>query len=335
MTTNNTEIPADPGKRYRAFATEQAAGISASLGAWAEAVAEYEDLQAIIATLPADKQQPNLVFAAARWHGAQPGSVASLREHLTTHWRAVKSTILSRATQTNEAARCSAILLGLQHIPGPIALLEVGASAGLCLIPDRYSYKFGDDRRLDPENGPSPVVIDIDLRGNLQAPTRMPRVTWRAGLDANPLDPADPDTLTWLETLVWPEQEARRARLRAAASLASRHDVMIWRGDLRTDLDALVAAAPDDATLVVTHSATLAYLDKQDREDVVTHIERLGAHRISYEGRGADPAVPLIDDPLTPDTLFVAALDGRPYALGDGHATTLTRPRQAPDLPDA
>ncbi|MBT3150670.1 DUF2332 family protein [Streptomyces sp. CHD11] len=207
-------------ERYRAFATDQAAGSSPTLQRWAEAIAEDTDLLALLTPLPPGKQQPNLVFAAAQWHGARPGDVDSLRELLTTRWTTVEATIRARATQTNEAARCAAILLSLQFVPGAVALLEIGAAAGLCLIPDQYSYTFSGDVRLDPVSGPSPVSIGIHLGDGLKPPVAMPDISWRAGIDLNPLNPADPDTLAWLQTLIWPEHEARRTRLTAAAALA-------------------------------------------------------------------------------------------------------------------
>lgn len=318
---------ADVAERYRAFAATQAADSSPTLRRWADAVAEDRELLALLAPLPSAKQQPNLLFAAARTHGARPGDVRSLRELLTTRWPAVRATLLARATQTNEAARCAALLLGLRQVPGPIALLEIGAAAGLCLIPDRYSYTFGDGApRLDPVSGPSPVTLPVRLGDGLEPPAAMPDIVWRAGIDLNPLDPADPVTLDWLRTLVWPEHQARRDRLTAAAALAVRHRVRVRPGDLRTDLVALASEAPGDATLVVTHSAALAYLDEPARREVVARVRDLGARRIGFEARGVDPAVPSLTHALTPESLFVAALDGTPYALGDGHATVLTLP---------
>jgi hypothetical protein len=52
-------------------------------------------------------------------------------------------------------------------------------------------------------------------------PAAPPRIVWRAGLDLNPLDAADPAEAAWLETLVWPEQSKRLVRLRAALKIAA------------------------------------------------------------------------------------------------------------------
>ncbi|MET8897011.1 DUF2332 domain-containing protein [Streptomyces albogriseolus] len=325
-TTGNQPDLHTLAERYRDFAVHQAADSSPTLRRWAEAVADDPGLLTSLAALPPGKQQPNLVFAAARWHGARPGDVDSLRGLLANRWAVFEATVRARATQTNEAARCAALLLGLQELPGPIALLEIGASAGLCLIPDRYSYTFNGEARLTPVDGPGPVSIDIRLGRGLVPPAVMPDIVRRAGLDLHPLDPVDADTLAWLRTLVWPEHATRRARLTAAAALTAEEGVRVTAGDLTTDLARVAAGAPHDATLVVTHSATLAYLDEPTRHRAVEQITRLGAHRISFEARGVDPSVPPIDAPLTPDTLFVAALDGVPYALGNGHGTVLTRP---------
>ncbi|MDX6302610.1 MAG: hypothetical protein QOF53_3824, partial [Nocardioidaceae bacterium] len=153
----------DTVEDYLGFADE-AAG-SRVFRAWALGVAADAEVLALLHTLPPRKRQPNLVFAAARWHGARPGPYDEVRAVLLDRWADVRATILQRATQTNEVGRCATLLPVLARLAGsgpPLALLEVGASAGLCLYPDRYSYRYTGsiDVRLDPPDGPSPVVLD-------------------------------------------------------------------------------------------------------------------------------------------------------------------------------
>jgi hypothetical protein len=152
----------------------------------------------------------------------------------------------------------------------------------------------------------------------------VPPVVWRAGVDLNPLDPADPDTAAWLETLIWPEHEHRRRRLAEALRLAAAAGVRIDRGDLLAGLPVLLAEVPAGATPVVFHSAALAYLAAADRAAAVAAITGSGARWISFEVRGTVPLSRDLPAPITPDTLFAAALDGTPLALASGHGDTVT-----------
>lgn len=312
-------------QRYRHFASREARGSSPSYEAWSHAVADDRVLLARLATLPTPKQQPNLVFAALRWHGARPGDAASLRQGLLDSWNEVSRTIIQRSTQTNEPARCGVLLPLLHQIGGPIALIELGAAAGLCLIPDRYSYTYSDGTVVHPPSGRSDLVIQCRVAaGSLPRNLAMPQIVWRAGVDLNPLDPTDPDTGAWLATLIWPEHEHRRGRLAAALSLASAARVRIDRGDLLGHLTELVAEVPAGTTPVILHSATLAYLTVQDRLAAVAAITNSSARWVSFEGRGILTLTHDVSGPITPDTLFVAALDRTPFALAGGHGDTMT-----------
>ena len=81
---------------------------------WTLGVLEDPEVQAWLATLPDGKQQPNLVFAAARWHGvAAPGPYAGLRDALLgdgASGEPIRRTILARATQTNEVGRLATLM---------------------------------------------------------------------------------------------------------------------------------------------------------------------------------------------------------------------------------
>jgi hypothetical protein len=313
----------DIAARYLDFAQNEARGVSPSFEVWANGVAADEQVLARLATLDARQQQPNLVFAAARLRGAQPGGYETLREALLTDWERITAVIRSRSTQTNEANRCAVLLPLLAQLPGPLALLEVGAAAGLCLYPDRYSYRYSNGVHLDPSGGRSEVVLRCAVSGPAPLPLRLPEVVWRAGIDLNPLDPLDPDAMQWLETLVWPEQEDRRARLRAALEIARADPAEIERGDLNELLPSVASKAPADATLVVFHSAVLNYLEPADRQRFIRIVGDLPGHWISNEGRGVGD-LPVPDIAVTPETPFVVALDGQPRALASAHGRALT-----------
>lgn len=322
-----THLGTSPVARaYGAFAEREARGTSPTYEEWAAGVSADPQVTALLDTLPPGKRQPNLVFAAARWHGAS-GGYDDLRRTLLTRWDDVAATIRARATQTNEAGRCATLLPFLAQLPQPLALLEVGASAGLCLLPDRYSYRYDDahggSRALDPADGPSPVVLPCTLGPGLAAPERLPEVVWRAGVDLSPVDVTDDDACAWLETLVWPEHDDRRARLRAALAVARLDPPRVVGGDLLDVLPALASQAPRDATLVVLHSAVLAYLTPQARESFVELVGTLPGHWLGNEGARVLPTTAdLVSDRV--DRGFVVSLDGTPRAYADPHGRSLS-----------
>jgi hypothetical protein len=307
---------------YAGFADEQTRS-SPTFHAWAEGVRGDPGVLALVGSLPAGKQQPNLVFAAARWLGAS-GGYADLRRVLVQRWDEVRDVVLTHATQTNEVARCASLLPVLGSLPGPLALLEVGPSAGLCLYPDRYSYRWAGGPSLDPADGPSRVVLSCSAYGGAPLPDALPDVVWRGGVDLNPLDVRDREQVRWLETLVWPEHDDRRERLLAAVDVVREDPPTLVRGDALEALPALVDQVPAGATLVVFHSAVLAYFSTEDRTRFVDLVAGLPGHWVSNEGARVLPSVAATattEPPLV--TPFLLGLDGRAVAWTDGHTGDL------------
>jgi hypothetical protein len=306
--------------RYRWFIDNEVAGSSETYRDWAEGVVADSGIRARLAVLPMPKQQPHLVFAAARFCGAPLVDYEVVGPWLRDHWDDVVAVILTRATQTNEAARCGALLPVLTAIEGPIALIEVGASAGLCLIPDKYSYRYDGPGGVSSILGdPLAPLIDCHISG-AEPPTRMPNIVWRAGIDLNPLDASNPDDVRWLELLVWPEHHDRRERLTAALAVAARDPLRIVAGDLVDALPGLASVAPEGATLVVMHTAVLNYLTPERRARAIDVIRETGARWVSQEG------VAVIDEirnrlpaDLGTPPRYVLALDGSPVALTGFH----------------
>lgn len=310
--------------RYLRFAEHEARGQSPLYEELARAVAETEALLRFVASLPGPRQQPNLVLAAVRHLYGTPDDARHFSQLVERHAEAVRAVVLARSTQTNEPGRCATLLPVLARLPQPLALLEVGASAGLCLLPDLYAYDYGGTR-LEPENpGAQPApVFPCRASEATPIPQRIPVVAWRAGIDLNPLDPSDPEEAAWLETLVWPGQEARAGRLRAALRLARDRPPPVHRGDLVRDLPALAATAPRGATLVVFHSAVLAYVPAEERDRFARLVAELGAVWVGNESPRVLPGVAgkLRDEP--PGDRFLLAVDGEPVALTGPHGQSI------------
>lgn len=306
-------------ERYRRFARVEAHGRSPLYEQCALGVADDAAVQAILARLPPDRQQPNLLFAAvALLTGVQP------------EYQAFRSVVLERAddltaimrvrrTQTNEPGRCAVLLPLLARLLGPLALLEVGASAGLCLLPDRYRYQYSSGVVGDPG---SRVVIRCEARGPVPIPDHLPTVVWRRGIDLEPVDLHDADSARWLECCVWPEQTERLARLRAAIEVARADSPVVIRGDLLELVGEVAGTAPPSATLVIFHSAVLTYLSRDDRRRFAELVQALPATWISNEAPGVVESLFVRDrHRVHPEAgRFVVGINGeRAAAFSDPH----------------
>jgi hypothetical protein len=312
---------ASTAENYRAFAGETA-DRSPQYERLSLDVAQDAAILDFLARLPRAKRQPNLLFAAAFYLLGAPASIESLRVLVSNRGQELADLMSSRRTQTNEPARCATLLPLLAMLPQPLALIEVGASAGLTLLPDKYSYDFAGHRV--PGTDPLAPVIACEPRGGVPLPDRVPSVTWRAGLDLNPLDVTSDDDVHWLECLIWPGETGRLSRLHAAIATARRDPPPVHQGDLLTDVPSLARQAPTDATLVIFHSAVLAYVSPSRRAEFASVVRGLGAVWISNEGPGIAPTAADHSDHPTASlygrNCFALIQDGRdPVAMTDGH----------------
>lgn len=290
---------------------------------WALAIAEDDELLAKIIRLPVAKRQPILLLTCARVAGVPLRPYATARTDFVKLWPRIASLAKERATQTNDPRRCSPLLIALSRIRGPIALIEVGASAGLTLIPDRYSYAWtARGRRIvaDPVPGPSTVTLTADVTGWGANPPAIPRIAYREGIDLNPLNVTNALDREWLEALVWPEQTDRLELVRNAADIVAEVSPMLTTGDALDQLRAAVARARKSApkaTVVVWSPAVLVYLDPSRRAEFQKYCRRATVRWISLDGRKVLAGLAAAATERGLDGEFLLTLDGEPIAEVD------------------
>ena len=294
----------DTAAWYRSFSEVETAGSSPTYERLTRAISDDPELIARLDELPPMKRLPTLLLAAGRILDAPVDNPTQALRFMHERWGELSALMLARSTQTNEAARTAAFLPLLAQIGGPMALIEVGASAGLCLYPDRYRIRYDDG----PWNGPaeSPVAIEVQTAGTVPPVQGDIEVFSRTGIDIDPLDVNDADDMAWLSACIWPEHAHRQDRLRGAIEVASREPPALVRGDLVETIDDVLATVPDDVTPVVFHSAVLGYLSRERR---AAFAQKMDAH----------PRAKWFSNEL-PDVI-------------DGVATTLTAPEHAGTIP--
>ena len=177
--------------------------------------------------------------------------------------------VRTRRVQTNEIRRCSYLMpaFGVVSVDSggmPLGLIDVGASAGLNLLWDRYRYRYSSSLMFGPDE--SEVVIDCELRNGMpDIPRVLPGVAFRKGVDLNPVDLGDDEEYLWMMALVWPDHPDRTDLLRAARNTWLSNPPRVERGDALEILPRILREVPQDAAMCVFHCHTLNQFPAESR----------------------------------------------------------------------
>jgi hypothetical protein len=201
------------------------------------------------------------------------GGWLALRRFLAEQPDAVREW-LDRPPQTNEVGRATALFGGMLHLPRdlPVRLFEIGSSGGLNLLADRFTYVDEDGTRFGSDQ--DELVLAGAWKGRRLEPWPGLRVVERLGCDPLPVDPTTPEGRLVLTAYVWPDQQPRLQRLRAALRLAQRTPVQVRRQDARTFVGGLTLE--DGTTTVLWHSVMWQYLSAEEQAAVAARVEELG-----------------------------------------------------------
>lgn len=234
--------------------------------------------------LPAARWFPSVIPSPERPEGDPWPDV---RRTVLDHRAELTATIAARRVQTNEVNRsvylAAALATVCADLPDhPVALVEMGASAGLLLGLDRYRVEMRSPARTTVLGDPaSPVVCaGVDRSPATTEPLRLPPIVGRAGIDVHPVRLDDSDGLRWLEACLWPDVPGRVERFRAAVARLAETPPVVVEGDMVSDLRIAVAAAREgrpEAHLVAFSSWALTYVERSRRAEVPSTLAALAA----------------------------------------------------------
>lgn len=228
-------------------------------------------LLALAARARPGQPPPNLLFAAVHFlllsgslhpladfypsvGGTDDGDpLPAFRDFCQKHDGEIGELLETRRVQTNEVRRCTTLMPAFAQIGKTLNLIEIGASAGLNLLWDKYAYDYGDAGKT----GGGTLTLTCEARGKVPVPQTMPTVAGRTGIDLNPVDVTDSDAILWLRALIWPEHKERRERLTQAVEIARHDPPKLRAGDALDLLPQAFADMPDNGTLTVLHSFTV------------------------------------------------------------------------------
>jgi len=201
----------------------------------------------------------------------------ALDDALDHHAPFLRRWCTEQEVQTNEVQRSWALLPAFLSLDDgrPFDLLELGPSAGLNLLWDRYAYRYSSGTWGSGE---------LELRGDDRLPppsalfTRTVDVARRRGVDLSPVDVTTADGARVLQAFVWPDQAERLERLKRAIEVARRDPPELIRGDYVAELPALLRDRVEGAQLVVFQTASTMYLDRPGAERVRAALQAAGQH---------------------------------------------------------
>ena len=179
--------------------------------------------------------------------------------------------------QTNEAGRSASFMAGLLWLSGELGprfeLNELGASAGINTMMERYHYDLGGVKAGPPD---SPMQIRPEWRGPLPHDHQV-EITAIRGCDQAPIELSNPDAALRVKSYVWPENLARLKRMDAAIALATELSPDVEQADAADWVDQRLAA-PQDAgvTRVIHHSIVWQYIPADRREHIAAAIAAAG-----------------------------------------------------------
>lgn len=287
--------------RFEQFAVYEATEASPLYARFCLAVAQDEMLLGLAAHATS-RPVPNLFLAAVQYLlRREPGHslrafyptlggapaldgdpVPLFRAFCRDNAPAIQEILCTRRVQTNEVRRCALLLpaFGLvarQADGRPLALVEIGTSAGLNLLWDQYAYDYGTGHIFG--NPSSQVRLACRLQGESQPPLpdRMPAIVSRLGIDLQPVDVQDPRAVDWLRALIWPEHTARLARLEHAVETVRASAPTLLAGDALDLLPQVLAAVPEDALLCLYHTFTLNQFSPEARNRFQDLLDTHGA----------------------------------------------------------
>jgi hypothetical protein len=186
--------------------------------------------------------------------------------------------------QTNEAGRSSNFIAAMlwlagRGLPPRFECLEIGSSAGINLMIDRYFYDLGLVK-VGPEADPV-MAFTPEWRGS-PPPDRKIEIASLKGCDVAPLDLTDPAQALKLKAYVWPEHRVRFERLDAAIAAAGMKRPDLVRMNA-ADFVEQQLAVPQAAgtTRIVMHSIVWQYVPKDQQQRITRAIEDWGSRATS------------------------------------------------------
>ncbi|PWW26866.1 hypothetical protein DFO73_10929 [Cytobacillus oceanisediminis] len=195
----------------------------------------------------------------------------------------IESILKARLVQTNEVRRCAylypAFCTIYEKAKKPLALIEIGTSAGLQLLWDKYSYSYGHSDIYGNKDSKLKITAEIKGENTPILHSTPPPVSTRFGLDLNTIDLNDEEETLWLKSLIWPEHKERLFMFEEAASYIKEGQVSLVDGDGISLLTKYVDNIPEDSVICIFHTHVANQMPLEMKKHLLQTVEAIGEKR--------------------------------------------------------
>ncbi len=220
--------------------------------------------------------QPQLESIYTDQHGIDDASIvaAAIRQH-----EADLLPWLDGPPQTNEAGRSANFIAAMlwlaeQGLPPRFQCLEIGSSAGINLMLDRYHYVLSGVQ-IGPE--PGAIRFEPEWQGK-PPPDHQIAIAGTKGCDVVPVDLTDPAQALRLKAYIWPEHTVRFERMAAAVAEAGKMPPDLVQMNAADFVEAELAKPQNTGTTrVLMHSIVWQYVPEDQQARVTAAMEAAGA----------------------------------------------------------
>ncbi|SEO93023.1 DUF2332 domain-containing protein [Paenibacillus sp. OV219] len=290
-------------ERFRNFAERECKGSSPLYEQLARSIADDQKLLKLAARSKPGQPAPNLFLGAvhylllsgiehelATFYASlvdEPGESTKAYHCFSDFCRQFENEIIqlleNKLVQTNEVRRCAYLYPSFCRIyqltQKPLALIEIGTSAGFQLLWDQYSYSYKSKEKYGAKQSTLEIIAEIK---GVKAPFLLkhsPPVSRRIGIDLHINDLNVPEDYLWMKALIWPEHHERNCYFEQAATCVRNHSLELMEGEGISLLPQIVSTIPEDSTICIFHTHVANQIPSDSKINLCAYIKSLGEGR--------------------------------------------------------
>lgn len=290
-------------ERFHRFALNECKGSSPLYESLSLNISKDEDLLRLCLHANNGQPIPNLLFASVHYlllkgyehllreyypslvkEPKQEGNVYPIfKDFCFTFQEEIKELLQTKRVQTNEVRRCAYLYplfcFIFEKTKTPLALIELGTSAGLLLLWDEFAYSYGDEKVYGNQH--ASLHLQTEIRGSGIPPLlkQSPPVSTRIGIDLHVVDVTNQDDAMWLTSLIWPEHQERLAYLEKAIHQFHITKPTLIEGDGVELLKVHSLNIPENETLCIFHTHVANQIPDEVKYELMKTIEEIGQTR--------------------------------------------------------